>query len=100
MLKIYTCITYQGSLLAATFLVRDFCLLAPNFSIMVVCAPLAQMDRASGYEPGGRRFESCRARQILSEGLRPAGPPDTLTRGDPTIPAPFALVRVCLTRLV
>ncbi len=25
-------------------------------------APLAQLDRASGYEPGGRRFESCRAR--------------------------------------
>src|SRR5438270_4145776 len=23
-------------------------------------APLAQLDRASGYEPGGRRFESCR----------------------------------------
>jgi hypothetical protein len=26
-------------------------------------APLAQLDRASGYEPGGRKFESCRARQ-------------------------------------
>jgi beta-N-acetylhexosaminidase len=25
-------------------------------------APLAQLDRASGYEPGGRKFESCRAR--------------------------------------
>jgi hypothetical protein len=25
-------------------------------------APLAQLDRASGYEPGGRTFESCRAR--------------------------------------
>ena len=24
-------------------------------------APLAQLDRASGYEPGGRKFESCRA---------------------------------------
>jgi hypothetical protein len=23
-------------------------------------------------------------------GLRPPGPPDTLTRGDPSIPAPFA----------
>ena len=32
----------------------------------MVRAPLAQLDRASGYEPGGRRFESCRARQILS----------------------------------
>ena len=28
-------------------------------------APLAQLDRASGYEPGGRRFESCRARHNL-----------------------------------
>src|ERR1051325_5346135 len=24
--------------------------------------PIAQLDRASGYEPGGRRFESCWAR--------------------------------------
>ena len=29
-------------------------------------APLAQLDRASGYEPGGRRFESCRAHQFCS----------------------------------
>src|SRR5207237_3036418 len=27
-------------------------------------APLAQLDRASGYEPGGRTFESCRARHF------------------------------------
>ena len=27
-------------------------------------APLAQLDRASGYEPGGRRFESCWAQTI------------------------------------
>ena len=33
-------------------------------TIMIVCAPLAQMDRAPGYEPGGRRFESCRARHF------------------------------------
>ena len=26
------------------------------------CAPLAQLDRASGYEPEGREFESLRAR--------------------------------------
>ncbi len=30
-------------------------------------APLAQLDRASGYEPGGRRFESCRARHSFQE---------------------------------
>ena len=35
-------------------------------------APLAQLDRASGYEPGGRRFESCRARQTF---LTPASVP-------------------------
>ena len=32
-------------------------------------APLAQLDRASGYEPGGRRFESCRARHFFLENL-------------------------------
>src|SRR5258707_6317766 len=26
--------------------------------------PIAQLDRASGYEPGGRRFESCWAQTI------------------------------------
>ena len=31
--------------------------------IIRVSAPLAQLDRASGYEPGGRTFESCRAHQ-------------------------------------
>src|SRR5687767_2124645 len=40
---------------------------APAFALAGVGeishAPLAQLDRASGYEPGGRRFESCRARQ-------------------------------------
>jgi hypothetical protein len=27
-------------------------------------APVAQLDRASGFEPAGRRFNSCRAHQI------------------------------------
>ena len=31
-------------------------------------APLAQLDRASGYEPGGRTFESCRAHHPTSLG--------------------------------
>src|SRR5581483_11733860 len=38
--------------------------------------PIAQLDRASGYEPGGRRFESCWARQShqsLSERSRRRG---------------------------
>src|SRR5262245_19811160 len=48
-----------------------------RWPIMVVCAPLAQVDRASGYEPEGRMFESCRARQIL---IRGASPPRTPRR--------------------
>ena len=28
-------------------------------------APVAQLDRAPGYEPGGREFESLRARQLI-----------------------------------
>ena len=36
----------------------------PFVVMFTSCAPLAQLDRASGYEPGGRRFESCRARQF------------------------------------
>ena len=30
-------------------------------------APVAQMDRVPGYEPGGRGFESCRARQSFAK---------------------------------
>jgi hypothetical protein len=41
----------------------------------VRCAPLAQLDRASGYEPGGRKFESCRARQNHPGGFAPPDPP-------------------------
>lgn len=32
-------------------------------------APVAQLDRVPGYEPGGRRFESVRARQISADEL-------------------------------
>jgi hypothetical protein len=28
------------------------------------CAPVAQLDRASGYEPEGREFDSLRARHF------------------------------------
>ena len=41
---------------------KPFCTLVRSGDLQR--APLAQLDRASGYEPGGRRFESCRARQI------------------------------------
>ena len=35
---------------------------------------LAQLDRASGYEPGGRRFESCRAHQCFQAVIESASP--------------------------
>ncbi len=34
----------------------------PWYILGVVCAPVAQLDRVSDYESGGRRFESCQAR--------------------------------------
>ena len=36
---------------------------AEHVMIMLGLAPVAQLDRVPGYEPGGRRFESFRARQ-------------------------------------
>ena len=36
--------------------------IGPGFSIY---APVAQLDRVPGYEPGGREFESLRARHLL-----------------------------------
>jgi hypothetical protein len=34
--------------------------------IFLRCAPVAQLDRASGYEPEGREFDSLRARHSCS----------------------------------
>lgn len=48
-------------------------------------APVAQLDRASGYGPGGSGFESLRACQIitLQPGLEPGGfggiPPENIS---------------------
>ena len=39
-----------------------------RFAKIDMRAPVAQVDRAAGFEPVGREFESLRARQI-SEGL-------------------------------
>jgi hypothetical protein len=41
-------------------------------------APVAQLDRASGFEPAGRRFNSCRAHQsgirvVVDKGLFMSG---------------------------
>jgi hypothetical protein len=35
-----------------------------SLSLRQYDAPVAQLDRVSGYEPGGRRFESFRARHL------------------------------------
>ncbi len=35
-----------------------------SLSLRQCRAPVAQLDRVSGYEPGGRRFESFRARHF------------------------------------
>ena len=37
-------------------------------------APVAQLDRVPGYEPGGREFESLRARQCKEKGPLSQGP--------------------------
>ena len=43
----------------------------PSLSANFKKAPVAQLDRVPGYEPGGREFESLRARQIraLKQGV-------------------------------
>ena len=40
-----------------------YCRVGSVLRMRFVCAPIAQLDRASGYEPGGRKFESCWAHQ-------------------------------------
>src|SRR5215472_10464090 len=42
-----------------------------NFSTVPYCAPVAQLDRASGYEPEGREFESLRAHHFSPENKGP-----------------------------
>jgi hypothetical protein len=41
---------------------------AVEFSMVFVCAPVAQQDRASDFESAGRPFESGRARHVISRG--------------------------------
>jgi hypothetical protein len=41
------------------------------------CAPVAQLDRASGYEPEGRRFDSSRARHSNPGPARRTGRPQS-----------------------
>src|SRR4029077_8445116 len=43
--------------------------------IMPPFAPVAQLDRVPGYEPGGRGFKSCRARQFLQGVVRKSDDP-------------------------
>lgn len=44
------------------------CVLDPQSNCIIVSfAPVAQLDRVSGFEPGGREFESLRARHFISQ---------------------------------
>src|SRR5690606_36252116 len=55
-----------------------------NAIVFVFTAPVAQLDRVLGYEPRGRGFESCRARQNkpVSWALQYAGyEPDAIASG-------------------
>jgi hypothetical protein len=38
---------------------------AKSVPVSLTVAPVAQLDRAPGYEPGGREFESLRAHQFI-----------------------------------
>ena len=38
--------------------------------IFIYSAPVAQLDRASGYEPEGREFESPRAHHFFFNGIK------------------------------
>src|SRR6266480_2867647 len=38
--------------------------------LTIYCAPVAQLDRASGFEPEGREFESLRARHFNPSRVR------------------------------
>ena len=40
-----------------------------NLSYNIAHAPVAQLDRVPGYEPGGQEFESSRARQLFYLGI-------------------------------
>ena len=48
-------------------------------------APVAQLDRVRGY-PGGREFESLRARQLLVWAQAIAAPPATAFLSEQTVP--------------
>src|SRR4051812_17078951 len=60
-------------------------------------APLAQLDRASGYEPGGRRFESCRARHFRNAAI-PSSPTVTDLSKLVSAPPPEAADNQCESR--
>ena len=45
---------------------RGWCnILLPRVSSQEFSAPVVQLDRIPGFEPGGCRFESCRVRHFL-----------------------------------
>ena len=51
----------------------------PRSLYYAVLAPVAQLDRAPGYELGGREFESLRARQQTTRSFTTLKPFESLT---------------------
>ena len=60
-LRQYSAKDWDGT--AAGMALLDPCVNIRRPAICGPAAPVAQLDRAPGYEPGGREFESLRARQ-------------------------------------
>jgi hypothetical protein len=59
-------LTRKEAVIDKAFLSQD--LDRPKREVFVIHhAPVAQLDRASGFEPAGRRFNSCRAHQSSSD---------------------------------
>ena len=68
---------------------------APTWQAVSNGAPVAQLDRVPGYEPGGREFESLRARQLPRSSVESAAAPfGTHTARAPTPPFADARIRV------
>ena len=67
------CLCERGHANPTAILVKHpncfFTCLSSRSDIITSSAPVAQLDRVLGYEPRGRGFESCRARQNIN-GLR------------------------------
>jgi hypothetical protein len=66
---VYSSIEGSNPSLSAIFSPQSFGIFATICIIPASHAPVAQLDRVPGYEPGGRAFESLRARHTSKKGL-------------------------------